>query len=87
MAEGGVPTYPDWLGWFAVYGPPGLPTDIVTKMNAAMNDFLRSPEAAQRSAVQEYIPAPSTPEDVTKKTDQETAVLSKIIKENNISLD
>lgn len=87
MAEGGVPAYPDWLGWFAVYGPSGLPADIVSKMNAAMNDFLKSPEAAQKFAVQEYIPAPSTPEEVTKKVDQETAVLSKIIKENNIALD
>lgn len=87
MAEAGVPGYPDWLGWFAVYAPAGTPADIVTKMNAALNDYLKSPEAAQKFAVVEYIPAPSTPEEVTKKTDHETAVLSKIIKENKIQLD
>lgn len=87
IGEAGLPAYPDWLGWFAVYAPAGTPADVAARINAVLNDYLKSPEAAQKFATLEYIPWASTPAEVTKKTDHESAVLSKIIKENKISLD
>jgi tripartite-type tricarboxylate transporter receptor subunit TctC len=87
MAEAGLPEYPGWLGWFAVLAPAGTSKEVVDKMNAALSDFLKTKEAADKFAQQDYIATPSTPEAVTAKMRQETEVLARIIKENNISLD
>lgn len=87
IAEAGLPEYPDWLGWYAVYGPAGMPADIVNKLNAAIGEYLKTPEAAQKFAVQQLIPKGSKPEDVTKQTTHETKVIGDIIRENKISLD
>jgi tripartite-type tricarboxylate transporter receptor subunit TctC len=87
MAEAGLPEYPGWLGWFAVFAPQGTPPDIIKKMNEAITEYLKTPDATQRFAAQNFIPWPSTPEEVTKKMQHETSILSKVIKDNNISLD
>jgi tripartite-type tricarboxylate transporter receptor subunit TctC len=87
MAEAGLPEYPGWLGWFAVFAPQGTPPDIIKKMNEAITEYLKTPEATERFSTQNFIPWPSTPEEVTKKMEHESAILSKVIKDNNISLD
>jgi tripartite-type tricarboxylate transporter receptor subunit TctC len=87
MAEAGLPEYPDWLGWYAVYGPPGMPADIVARLNKEIAAYLATPEAAEKFAVQDLLPTSSTPEAVTKQTTHETQVIGAIIKENNIQLD
>lgn len=87
ISQAGLPEYPDWLGWYAVYGPAGMPADIVNKLNAAIGEYLKTPEAAEKFAVQQLIPKWSKPEDVTAQTTHESKVIGAIIKENNISLD
>lgn len=87
ISEAGLPEYPDWLGWYAVYAPEGTPADIVNKLNAAIGEYLKTPEAAEKFAVQQLIPKWSKPEDVTAQTNHETKVIGAIIKENKISLD
>lgn len=85
--EAGLPEYPGWLGWFAVFAPQGTPPNIIKTMNEAITEYLKTPDAAQKFSTQDFIPWPSTPEEVTKKMQHETSVLSKVIKDNNISLD
>ncbi len=87
IAEAGLPEYPDWLGWYARYAPAGTPDDVVNKLNALINEYLKTPEAAEKFAVQQLIPKGSTPEDVTKQTTHETKIVGEVIRENKISLD
>jgi tripartite-type tricarboxylate transporter receptor subunit TctC len=44
-AEAGLPDY-QVETWFALYGPAALPTEIVTRINAALNAVLNEPGAA-----------------------------------------
>jgi tripartite-type tricarboxylate transporter receptor subunit TctC len=44
MAEAGLPKI-DVTGWWAVYGPAGLPVPVVQQVNAVLNAGLREPEA------------------------------------------
>lgn len=43
VAEAGVPGY-DMSFWFAVYGPPGLPADVVRRLSEAFAKASESPE-------------------------------------------
>ena len=49
VAESGVPGFEVTL-WHGLIGPKGMPTAIVDKINADMNEALRSPGVAQRLA-------------------------------------
>jgi tripartite-type tricarboxylate transporter receptor subunit TctC len=46
VRESGVSALSDFeaSGWFGVYGPRGLPTALVQKLNAALNRVLTLPE-------------------------------------------
>jgi tripartite-type tricarboxylate transporter receptor subunit TctC len=37
-------------GWFAIVGPKGTPSDVVVKLNGALNRILKDPEVAQKLA-------------------------------------
>ena len=46
VGESGVPELRGFeaSGWFGVYGPPGLPTALVQRLNAALNKVIALPE-------------------------------------------
>ncbi|WP_447578709.1 Bug family tripartite tricarboxylate transporter substrate binding protein [Achromobacter kerstersii] len=47
MAESGVKNYEFWL-WLGLLAPANTPAPVIEKLNAAVNDALRSPEIAGR---------------------------------------
>jgi tripartite-type tricarboxylate transporter receptor subunit TctC len=59
-AEAGLPGY-EVVTWFALYGPAGLPTEVITKINTLLNEGLAERETVQRLAALGLEPAPSTP--------------------------
>jgi tripartite-type tricarboxylate transporter receptor subunit TctC len=60
VQEQGVPDY-DLPSFSAVMGPKGIPEPIVMRMNAAINEGLKSPTMVQRLAANGNAPFPSTP--------------------------
>ena len=69
-----------------MYGPRGLPPEIVAKLNGVMNEFLRRDHARNRFTALGLRTLGATPEDLTKKMIEGTAVWSKVIKDADIKL-
>jgi tripartite-type tricarboxylate transporter receptor subunit TctC len=53
------------LTWFALSGPAGLPDDIVTKLNRAVNEAWALPEVERRLAADAIATEAMTPQQVT----------------------
>jgi len=47
IAESGVPGF-DYTLWVGLWGPPGMPADVVDKINKDVNRALASPDLAER---------------------------------------
>src|SRR5258706_6636251 len=52
IAEAGVPGYESYT-WFGLFGPKGLPADVVNKVNAAVKDALETPRSEERRVGEE----------------------------------
>ncbi|MFH0934276.1 MAG: tripartite tricarboxylate transporter substrate binding protein [Pseudomonadota bacterium] len=62
IAEAGVPGF-DVQPWQGVFGPPGMPAELVRKINADIIAVLRMPEIRDRFATSGVEPAESTPQE------------------------
>lgn len=60
VAESGLPGF-ESTQWWGVYGPAGLPVEIVERLNAALNKVLRMPEIRKSLAQDSAEPAGGTP--------------------------
>jgi tripartite-type tricarboxylate transporter receptor subunit TctC len=80
MAEAGVPGMEQAQIFWSVFGPPGLPEDIVMKMNAAMNEAMMDPDFQALMAKSGATPAPGTPQDFVSALEKEKAFLSEFVK-------
>jgi tripartite-type tricarboxylate transporter receptor subunit TctC len=69
--ESGLPGF-DYGSWHGLFLPKGVPQDIVTKLRAAIDKVVGSPEMAEGLKAQGYEPAPPTnPEQFREKLDKE----------------
>lgn len=61
MAEAGIDNFPiaPWLGLF---GPAGIPADIVTRVNEAFAEAMQDPKVKAFMTAQDFMLTPSTPE-------------------------
>ena len=62
MAEAGLPEFaiPNWYG---LDGPPGMPSAVVQRINAALRAVLTDPEVVRRLTDAGYEIAPSSPQE------------------------
>jgi tripartite-type tricarboxylate transporter receptor subunit TctC len=67
MAEAGFP-YIAIRGWAAIFGPAGMPRDIVAKLSAAVNESLRMKEVRDQLALQGFPGKGSTPAELADFT-------------------
>ena len=60
--------YPDFevYTWYGMFGPAGLPRDIVTKLSAVYNEGLKNPEIIKSFSNQGMEPAGGPPEDLAR---------------------
>jgi tripartite-type tricarboxylate transporter receptor subunit TctC len=65
--------------WLAIYGPPGLPRPIVTKVNAAIDAFLRKPETRTLFAKVGLRPLGGSPERLRDRALADTALWGPIV--------
>ena len=72
--------------WFGLFGPPGLPPEIVAKLNAVLNSFLRNEEARKQMALLGFEGLGGSPADLAKKMADDKALWSKVIDDAQIKL-
>jgi tripartite-type tricarboxylate transporter receptor subunit TctC len=77
----------DSVTWFGLYGPKGLSPAIVTKVNAALNEALKSKEVKDRLAKVGIEPAGGTPQQFTALVAADRARWSKLIADRHITLE
>jgi tripartite-type tricarboxylate transporter receptor subunit TctC len=77
IAEGGLPGY-DLTYWLGMFGPAGLPAEIQTKLNAAVNAALADETVRRRLAEMAVVPVGGAPDVLPRQIRVETEKLRKI---------
>lgn len=72
--------------WFGLYGPKGLPADIVARLNAAANKALADADAKERLARLGIEPAGGTPQQFAKMVAADFTKWKAIVVERKITL-
>src|SRR5258706_5949122 len=86
LAEAGLPGF-EASAWYAVYGPRGLPAEIVQRLNAEVAKAMKSASVQGLAREQGLDPETSTPEQLAEITRNDLARWAKVIKERNIRPD
>jgi tripartite-type tricarboxylate transporter receptor subunit TctC len=73
--------------WYAVFGPAGMPRDLVLKLNTEINKALSVPDVRAHMDAIGVDLVISTPEQLATKLKQDTERYGKVIKDLNIKLD
>lgn len=81
-----VPGY-ESVTWFGVYGPKGLPADIVAKVNAGLNHALAETDVKDRLAQLGIEPAGGTPQQFATMVARDRTKWKKIIDERKLTLE
>ncbi len=79
MIEGGVKGF-DFETWYGLFGPAGLPREIVARLNGSVNRIIAAPELKDQLARQGIDPAGGTAEAFDKLFRAEVVTLGKVIK-------
>jgi tripartite-type tricarboxylate transporter receptor subunit TctC len=83
LGELGFPEL-DSPAWFGLVGPAGMSPEVVSKINQAVTQALRSPQAKEVFARFGAEPAPTTPEEFGAYVDQEINRWARVIKKAHI---
>jgi len=86
VAQQGYPDF-DISTWYGMFGPAGLPRDIVAKLNAGMNAALKQPDVVKSFLAQGAEPVGGTPEDLYKKMMGEYERWKKVVEFAKIEAD
>ena len=84
-AGGGLPGF-EAIAWFALAAPTGTPPQIVEKINAAVNAFLRSDKGREDLRKLDSLPAGGTPEETKAFIAGESRKWGPIIKAAGIQM-
>jgi len=71
--------------WFGVFGPKGLPPDVVQRLNTEINVVLKTPEFRERLKTLGYDAAGGTPADFARVVASDSAKWARLIKERQIT--
>ena len=73
--------------WFGISGPKGIPPEIVTKLNAAVNAVLANPKLKERFHELGGEPMPMSPAEFGKLVADETAKWAKVVKSAGLKVE
>lgn len=73
--------------WFGVFGPRGMPADVVERLNNEINAVLRSPEFQQRLRTLGYDAAGGTPADFARVVQNDRDKWTRLIRERKITIE
>lgn len=79
IAESGLPGY-ELVGWFALMLPSATPSDVITRLNSAVIQALRSPGMTARLHAEGIEPVESTPQEFDTFTRKELVKYEKLVK-------
>jgi len=79
IAESGVTGF-DYTLWLALWGPAGIPADIVSKINADVNRALQSPDLRDRLVNLGTLPMNMTSPQFTQFVAKEVEETQRILK-------
>ena len=85
VSESGLPGYEVTL-WYGVWGPRGLPKEIVKRWNAELVKVLQSPDMKSRLANEGLEAVGSTPDEFRAHLKREVAKWAKVIKDANVRI-
>ncbi|HEU0205016.1 MAG TPA: tripartite tricarboxylate transporter substrate binding protein [Burkholderiaceae bacterium] len=77
MREMGLPEY-EVGGWFALYGPPGLPADVVSRLNEATRKAVANKEFGARLVQLGYEPWSGSPQTLAAQQKKDFALWSTV---------
>lgn len=86
LAESGLPGF-DATVWIGLFGPAGLPSDIVQKLNAVFMKVINDPALVARLAQQGDEPASGTSAQFAAFLAKDAAKWTNVVKTANIALD
>jgi tripartite-type tricarboxylate transporter receptor subunit TctC len=81
-----VPGY-QYMAWHGIWGPAGLPKDIITRFNQALGRILKMPDVEERFRAAGREPQYSTPEEFGRIIARDIAKWQKVIKSADIKPD
>ena len=73
--------------WHGVFGPKGMPADVVKTLNAHFNEILKMPDVVSRMATLGAIPLGGAPETLAKTNAADYERFGKVIKDLGIQAD
>jgi len=82
-AEQGLQDF-TFTAWIGLYGPPGLPREIVNRANAALNQALSDPATRERMTSRGDEPGGGTPEQLAQITQRDHATWGQVVRAANI---
>jgi tripartite-type tricarboxylate transporter receptor subunit TctC len=85
VAESGLPGYEVTL-WYGVWGPKGLPKEVISRWNAELAKILKSPDMKARLATEGLDALGSTPGEFRAHLKAEIAKWAKVIKDANVKV-
>jgi tripartite-type tricarboxylate transporter receptor subunit TctC len=68
------------VGWYAIYGPQGMPTDVAQKLTKAVQQVASSPEFKARYAELGYEQWPGSTQELVDTAARERALLADVLK-------
>ena len=86
MAESGFPGF-EMLSWYGLWGPPGLPKDVLDRLAAETAKAAKSAEMQEKLAAQGFIADGSGPAAFAAYVKDEIAKYARIVKDANIKVE
>jgi tripartite-type tricarboxylate transporter receptor subunit TctC len=86
LAEAGVKDI-DVDIWYALFGPPGLPREVVALLNGELAAILRDPEVRAGLLKQGLSPQTGTPAELAKLVDNDLERWGRVVREARITAD
>ena len=86
VAESGMPGF-ELLSWYGIWGPAGMPKDVVDKLNAAVAKAVQSPHVKARFAELSFETTENTPAQFAKLIQEEIRRVGVVIKAANIRIE
>jgi tripartite-type tricarboxylate transporter receptor subunit TctC len=75
------------MAYYGIYGPKGLPKDIVDKVNAAVKKTLEDPAVKKRIEETGSLMVANTPEQFAAQIAAEYEVYKKVVAQQKLKLD
>lgn len=79
MGEAGLPGF-EFYSWYGIWGPRGMPAEIVARMNAAITQGMREPEVVQRLTGLGFEAVAETPEELARFIAQDVAMNAELLR-------